>query len=250
MTDYGSVIAFARRARTALSRVDVVVLNAGLELTTADDFELVGTGAEKRLEKSLVINVVATFLLGRMVLPKLQETSVANGHAAYLVFVGSMIHIFGKTQMLEKCPEGNLFERLSEEANADMPNRYPLTKLLVTLGVRDLAAKQPLTEKAKGSVVINDVNPGWCKTELSRNKDMILPERFMSWLIGRTGEIGARTLVLASASGLETHGKYLSEGVVKAESDFVLSKEGRKVQEKFARELEGILNRIEDAAVC
>ena len=258
MADYASVIAFAKRARTTLGRLDVMVLNAGVHL---NEFELAGSGAG-RIEKTLTVNVVSTFLLAKLILPKLQETAKVKGTTGHLVFVGSMIHLFAKTQQIEECPNGKLFRTLSDPAKADMvdmADRYYLSKLLLMFGVRDLAALHPLPaasslegrRSAGGAVVINDVNPGWCKTELFRNEDLKLVVRFMLRIIGRTGEVGARTLVLASSAGRGSHGKYLSEGVVKPERNFVNSEAGREVQEKFARELEGLLERIEnDATKC
>ena len=65
-------------------------------------------------------------------------------------------------------------------------------------------------------------------------------------LIGRTGEVGARTLVSAISAGPETHGQYLSESQVKNASVWVRSDEGKRVQKVIWSELEGILSKIAD----
>lgn len=66
-------------------------------------------------------------------------------------------------------------------------------------------------------VVINWVNPGLCITELDRhvNSKMreALNERRLKF--GRTAEEGSRTLLHGAVAGKESHGKYLSECVVK-----------------------------------
>ena len=152
MADYASVLAFGHRASSTLTRLDAVVLNAGVELT---EFELA-----EGIERTLTINVGSTFLLAQLVLPKLRETGSVRGIDTHLTFVGSMIHIFAKTGQLCGAESGDILRTLSDPAQADMANRYFLSKLLVLLGVRDLAAKMDSsTEGEKARVVINCVNP-------------------------------------------------------------------------------------------
>ena len=152
MADYSSVLAFGHRACSTLTRLDAVVLNAGVELT---EFELA-----EGIESTLTINVVSTFLLAQLVLPKLGETGRLWEIDTHLKFVGSMIHIFAKTKQLCEAKSGDMLRTLSDPAQADMANRYFLSKLLVLLGVRDLAAKiDTSAEGKKARVVINCVNP-------------------------------------------------------------------------------------------
>ena len=63
-------------------------------------------------------------------------------------------------------------------------------------------------------------------------------------LIGRTSEVGARTLTSAIAAGEETHGRYLSECQVKPPSVFVRSEKGLQVQTKVWNELLQLLGTI------
>ena len=152
MADYSSVLAFGHRACRTLTRLDAVVLNAGVELT---EFELA-----EGIESTLTINVVSTLLLAQLVLPKLGETGSAREVDTHLTFVGSMIHIFAKTKQLCGAKSGDILRTLSDPAQADMANRYFLSKLLLLLGVRDLAAKIDISaEGKKARVVINCVNP-------------------------------------------------------------------------------------------
>ena len=65
-------------------------------------------------------------------------------------------------------------------------------------------------------------------------------------LIGRTGEVGARTLVSAMNAGPETHGEYLSECQVKNASVWVRSDEGKRVHKEVWNELQETLSRIVD----
>lgn len=238
MASYASVLDFGERTKS-LERLDAVILNAGVFL---DQFVL----AEK-VESTLTVNVLSTLLLAHLVLPKLQETAGTYGRSTNLTFVGSAVHMFAKEQQLLELDQGKVFETLSVTEKADMADRYNLSKLILTLGVRDLVARLEKSEAKKGTgrAVINNVNPGWCKTELFRDNDVGAGVRLALRLIGRTGEQGARTLVNAAAAGKETHGRYLSECRVKNESRFVRSEEGRRVQERLGRELVDRLEKIQ-----
>jgi NAD(P)-dependent dehydrogenase (short-subunit alcohol dehydrogenase family) len=92
----------------------------------------------------------------------------------------------------------------------DLSFRYPLSKLLVIFAVRELANLLPVSESG---VVLNSVNPGICKTDLSRNA----PAEFRKQLaemhekFGRTAEDGSRTLLHGAVAGKDSHGIYLSD---------------------------------------
>jgi retinol dehydrogenase-12 len=63
-------------------------------------------------------------------------------------------------------------------------------------------------------VVLNTVNPGFCKSDLAREHAGSAFKVFES-VMARSGEEGARNLVVATAAGRESHGKYISDGVIK-----------------------------------
>ena len=111
-----------------------------------------------------------------------------------------------------------------------------------------MAAQTPKSERSGGvpSVIINCPSPGWCKTPLFQQDDGGAIGRNMLRLIGRTGGVGARTLVSAMIADPETHGQYLSESQVKNASVWVRSNEGKRVQKEIWTELEEMLNRIVD----
>lgn len=238
MTNYASVLAFGRRANENLSRLDAVILNAGV---VQKDFELA-----EGIESTLTINVVSTFLLAQLILPKLHKSAEEQGGITHLTFVGSIIHLFAKDQQVRDAKEGEIFKKLSDPAHADMGNRYVLSKMMLTLGVRDLASRTDASLNGSSSrVVINDVNPGWCRTELFRNEDGGFGGRIGLRMIGRNGEVGARTITHAASAGEDTHGKFLSECQVKPESDFVRSEAGQQVQERLGTELRVLTDDIQ-----
>ena len=91
-----------------------------------------------------------------------------------------------------------------------VPCRYALSKLVQVPIVHRLAR---LYSPEKTGVVINMVNPGLCKTGLTRYSAWYyqLYIDILRILMGaRTAEAGSRTVLYGVAAGEETHGKYLS----------------------------------------
>jgi len=233
MADYNSVKSFGRKVVNDLQRVDAVLANAGI---STNQFALA-----EGFEQTLTVNVVSTFLLSQLCLPALERTAKVNGSSTNLTIVGSNVHAFADPASITKLPQGQVLSSLSNEKSADMAGRYFLSKLLVQLSAQELAARTQ-----NSGVIVNCPSPGWCKTPLFRQDDGGAIGRNMLRLIGRTGEIGARTLVSAITAGPETHGQYLSESQVKNASVWIRSSEGQSVQKEFWSELEGILGKIID----
>ncbi|KUI57218.1 Retinol dehydrogenase 12 [Cytospora mali] len=224
---HASVKAFAARASTGLDRVDVLCENAGIAPGT------------KRIveghESAITVNVVSTFLLALLMLPKLKETSRRLGKRSVLSIVTSEVHALCKFPEREAA---SIFEALNKAE--DMRERYPVSKLLEVLTVRQIA---PMLEDS--DVVLNMVNPGLCHSELSRESGLGLA--VLKFFLARTTEMGSRTLVAAGNAGKESHGKYMTDGHVseKSLSPFVKSADGKKASEKVWKELSQILEKIE-----
>ncbi len=92
-------------------------------------------------------------------------------------------------------------------------------------------------------VTVNTVHPGFCRTGLFRRLPLALgvAVRIGLLLIGRTTEMGARTLVSAAGAGPETHGQYLDTAAVAPVSDLVASAEGTVLQKRVWDAVLGIL---------
>lgn len=234
---FDSVLAFSKRICSELARLDGFVANAGIELRK---FEMA-----EGCERSLTINVISTFLMAFGILPKLKVTASEHSTTPTLCLVGSMVHVFGPDKQLDPLATTGIdtFAALSDPKTADMQSRYPLSKLVEHLCFLELAAR--MQGRQKGSdVTVNVVNPGWCKTELSRYKGEVLIERIMAVIFIRTSEEGSRTLVHGVTSGQETHGQYLSECQVKDMSAFVRSARGTEAQRRIYAELVTRLEQI------
>lgn len=103
------------------------------------------------------------------------------------------------------------------------------------------------SSNSKGSVILNTLTPGFCRTSLFRDNKFpaSIFIKITSTLIGRSAEAGSRELVHAVAAGPETHGKWLDSHEIREPSPFVRSKEGEVLQARVYEELMGILERVE-----
>lgn len=206
------------------------------------------------LEIHLTVNVVSTFLSAVGVLPKLRETAEIYGVQTTLTFCGSMYHIFGNDSEFDAgLGEGvDMFDVLStpDEKKTDVIWRYATSKLMVHQCFHGLVGALEKDKKHAGSnVVVNLINPGWCGTELSRAKPRPLGERFAFAVMGWTAEKGSRMYLYALGAGRESHGKYLSECQVKAESAYVRSERGRLVQRKMWSDLVSRMEKVSPEVV-
>lgn len=104
MTNYQSIKDFAKRANT-LERLDVLLENAGI--CTMHWVEVEGE------ESNIVTNVIGTFLLALLLLPKLRDTGKTVGGNARLVFVSSEVHSFTKFE--DRNAEEGIFNRLGDK---------------------------------------------------------------------------------------------------------------------------------------
>lgn len=114
LSSYDSVKQFAQRAQ-GLRRLDVMVENAGI---ASDVFAM----AEDN-EATITVNVVSTFLLALLILPKLRQTATRFNVLPHLVIVSSEVHLF--TPFKERKSE-NIFQTLNTRESADMSDRYDL----------------------------------------------------------------------------------------------------------------------------
>lgn len=99
----------------------------------------------------------------------------------------------------------------------------------------------------KGSVILNTLNPGFCRTALFRHNRFPASAALAvtTRLLGRSAESGSRVLVYAAAAGPETHGRWLDSCETREPSAFVRSAEGQEAQARVYEELMAILEGIE-----
>lgn len=110
---YESVKAFAKRVET-LDRVDKVAENASM-------YPLKFRTGEGGDDLSVVVNVISTFLLALLLLPKLRETRRKTGVTPTLSVTGSFVHWI--TQFPERNGKEGIFKTLARKDKAAMKDR-------------------------------------------------------------------------------------------------------------------------------
>ncbi|KAH8902365.1 NAD(P)-binding protein [Coniochaeta sp. PMI_546] len=237
--NFASVKAFAKKAM-GLERIDALIENASIALDRWTESE--------GMETTIAVNVVGTFLLGVLVFPKLVESGKKFGITPHLSIVGSGAG-FHSVGVLEGI-EGDILKVLNTKDAVPMSGRYEHTKLLQLYIFRELAALLPYS---KTGVVINYLSPGLCNTGLDRHASLRarLWVRALNLLLGRTPEMGSRTLLHVAVAGPESHGKYCADCGVKEQyvPEWVYNDTGKDIQERLWKEVSGMLNDIEPGCV-
>ncbi|KAL8935905.1 MAG: hypothetical protein Q9216_005204 [Gyalolechia sp. 2 TL-2023] len=245
LTDYTSITAFADRVRdTPDLQINFAILNAGV---ARFGFEQSRNGNEITIQT----NWLGTALLALTLRPVLQaqytnaKKTMTNGRSGplppVLSIVGSEVAqwaVFKERKIAASSPHTTILRVLNDKKKFNAADRYYTSKLLLTLFFRDFVERLPST---RNDVVINLVNPGFCYgSELHRTLSGPLGMIFggMKRAIGRSTEVGARTLVHGAAvAGKETHGCYLSDSKIAPWMDFVASPKGEETAHELWKEM-------------
>ncbi|CAG9953916.1 hypothetical protein V2G26_007292 [Clonostachys chloroleuca] len=232
---FDSVQDFALKCE-ALDRLDVVIANAGVLRTEYEETE--------GFETTIKVNVIGTFLLALNLFPIMRRSGELTGQTPRLVITSSVRHHNAKfTERLQP----DIFKALNSKATSNMMDRYDVSKLLEVMLVASINEAMKQGPNAGKPLILNNVNPGLCHSDLDRDLKGIIGFVFgtVKKMIARTTEVGGRTLVHAAASGEESSGQYLSECRVTKPSAFVRSKEGQVVSKRLHAEIMTILDQIQ-----
>lgn len=104
LSDTASTIAFSERVNKELPRVDVLVENAGINNKTL--------AVSENTEQTMQVNVINTFLLALLLLPKLTETAKVANSAPHLTIVTSEAHHLSKFPQINS---PDIYESLNDE---------------------------------------------------------------------------------------------------------------------------------------
>ena len=206
MESYDSIQAFARRVEAELPRLDIVILNAGMQTA---EFKLVpSTGHEQLIQ----INYLSTTLLAILLLPILKVKSPL-GEPGRLSIVSSGT---ARGAKLSETKGTSILAALDDQSRPWKPvERYAVSKLLGHLFIVELVHYINADD-----VVVNLVDPGLVKgTDLQRflSADGIIISFIAAFFycmkaaLGRTVPVGASTYVDAAVvKGKESHGCYVT----------------------------------------
>lgn len=241
LVDEKSVVSFANRVLKEESRLDILLLNAGINLAA---FQTSPTGHEmyifltthlsnknSRPDKAnnhpknrlMQVNYYSNALLSLLLLPLLSKTSQqsqksTNPHLPKITWVGSLAQGFNSLSKFPLHTTPHILPYFDDPNVYSRFSRYPDSKMLVAMFVREMAKHVPSTSvHGKGGVVINNLCPGTVDTAADNNLPfyMRLPMNWNRKLRARTVEEGARTLVFAAAVvGWESHGGYISSNEI------------------------------------
>ncbi|KAH8897940.1 putative short chain dehydrogenase/ reductase [Thozetella sp. PMI_491] len=197
LASYASVKAFAARATAELDRIDAVIENAGV-------YDWKRILAEGHLAL-VTVNIISTFLLAVLLLPKLTKIATELGITPHIAIVASSVG-FQSQQEWDSVKDDPLVKMDAEQER--VPRLYALTKVVEILVVRQLAPRIPVS---RTGVVLNVLNPGLCDTELARSAPPPVLESLRERVnqYGRTAEVGSRTLLHGAVAGPESHGHLL-----------------------------------------
>jgi hypothetical protein len=124
-------------------------------------------------------------------------------------------------------------------------NRYEISKLVQILFVRELVSCFNAKNPPSPSAVINLVNPGLCVSTLATRNETPLAATIIGSIvykiIGRTTEVGSRTLVLGALAGPTSHGEYMSDGQIQDVESWIFTDMGKGPQKKVFEQIMKVL---------
>ncbi|KAL9621952.1 MAG: hypothetical protein Q9160_003614 [Pyrenula sp. 1 TL-2023] len=235
MSLYDSIQAFARRAETQLSRLDMVILNAGvieLNFQTVDS-----TGHESTLQ----INYLSTVLLATLLLPILKSRS-PPGNSGRLTIVNAALSLVAKFQNKNEEP---LLTAFDDPKRYDYMDNYNSSKLLAHMFLWKL-----VDYVSANHVIVSLVDPSYVKgTEIARGQRIWQKAAgsVFGAVFGRTIRIGASTYLDAVINqGKSSHGCFLMSWQIHPFAAFLYTSEGKVVTERLWQET---LNELDFAGV-
>ncbi|KAF7369500.1 hypothetical protein MVEN_00279800 [Mycena venus] len=244
LADFESVKAFADRFQREGGRLDIFVENAAILM---DKYEPSKDGWETAFQ----VSCLSTPLLAFLLLPTMIKTAREHSTVPRLVVVSSEMHYWASIEKEVRENPDMLKTFGSQEycTPTRMASRYLLTKLLNVFFVRALNARLANTTP----LIVDAVNPGLCHSELTRGLTGIVAtlERLFAFFFAYSTEVGSRHLVWAAIAHQEKQeeeklrGAFIHGCRVTEPSDFVLSEEGRKTEDRLWDELVEILGKVD-----
>ncbi|KAG1773277.1 hypothetical protein EV702DRAFT_1048358 [Suillus placidus] len=250
LANFASVTAFADKFEKEGGDLHILVMNAAIALP-GGVYQPTTDGWETMLQ----VNCLATSLLSLLLIPQLVAAGRKSSTPSRMVIVSSDVH-YWVTPTKEVRTSSKPLEILGSKEwciPEHMRFRYSESKLL------NLFFARALTDRLQSITPLSAVavTPGFCYSQLRRvwyeqptfsfaKIRLAIQERFLAW----TAEQGSRQLVFAAVGGRDNEekmkGGFVKHGRLVEVADFVLSDEGRKMQDNVWNETIDILNSVSD----
>ena len=172
------------------------------------------------------VNYYSNALLSLMLLPLLEKTSKSlrasdptTKRIPKISWVGSMAQGFNSLSKFPVRTTKQVLPYFDSYKDYSRFSRYPDSKYLVALFVREMAKHVPTksNKAGYGPVIVNNLCPGTVNTAADNNLPfyMRMPMNLNRKLRSRNVEEGARALVYASVVADEkSHGEYISSNEI------------------------------------
>lgn len=190
--------------------------------------------------------MIGTFLLARLLLPKLQATSDQYKTTARVCLLSSGLHKFATLKARKDIKHSDLLVAIAEQQlkkQADYDARYNDSKLLLNMyGVR---LSQQYRESHGKDVSFVFVNPGYCASALKppRSFSDKMGERIMA----RSNEEGGRYILDAidESKAAGRNGKYITEARSTSHASWMSTREGQQTSDRLWKDLNKALEKIQ-----
>ncbi|KAI8213941.1 putative quinate permease [Colletotrichum sp. SAR 10_76] len=221
MNSCDSIQEFARRAESHLSRIDIVILNAGIMKMSFSKNPSTGH------EETLQVNYLSTVLLAILLLPVLKAKRKPDGDPAHLTIVNAALTLAASFPNRDAKPLLPSFD----DPKIFSSETYNSSKLLAHMFLWKLS-----DIVSADNVIVNLSDPAWCRgTALGRDAPGLL--RWGLWAFGATGRtprVGASCFVDAVVNkGKESHGCFLMSWNIHPFAAFLYTSEGKVVTERL-----------------
>jgi NAD(P)-dependent dehydrogenase (short-subunit alcohol dehydrogenase family) len=154
MSSYDSIQSFARQTANELTRLDIAILNVGVEKAKF------GRNPSTGHEEVIQINYLSTMLLSVLLLPILKTKSPGS--------LGPLSVVNADLSLLAKLPnkkESSFLSCFDDPNSFSPPNQYCSSKVLARMLIYKL-----VDYVSANDIIVNQVDPGLVKgTELSQD---------------------------------------------------------------------------------
>ncbi|KAI2618424.1 NAD(P)-binding protein [Hypoxylon sp. NC1633] len=236
MSQYTSIQDFVRRVDSHLSRLDIVILNAGLFKFKYDIVP--STGHEEHVQ----INYLSTVFLAILLLPILKSKS-PPGSPGRLTIINAALAL--TVPLPTRNGHKFLLAALDDPKNFNGNAQYNISKVL-----GQMFAYKILDHVSADDVIVNLVCPGFVKgTSLGRDANIAIRAAgsIFSALTARNIRDGASTYLDASlVQGKESHGSFIMSWKITPYNAFLYTPEGREAADTLWQET---LNEFEFAGL-